>query len=245
MTGSVVAKGALAGVGVLAGELLYAARRPLPRFNGFDPSANVGNPELPALALTVLGDSTITGPGLDDVEDTFVRVIARSLSNRYHVRMTSLAYGGARSVDVLTTQVPRAIESDIDLTLISVGTNDFMRAVPVRTFERNLEAIVAAMKTVSRAVVLMGVGDVGTSPRCPVPLDRLATMTGRIADRVHERVAQRHEVGKVDHWGWSAKEFRAGGMFSPDLFHPSSAGHRVWAHTALPEIEAALERRLL
>jgi lysophospholipase L1-like esterase len=96
------------------------------------------------------------------------------------------------------------------------------------------------MKAVSRAVVLMGVGDIGTVPRFPKPLDRLATLTGRVANGVHTRVAERHEVGRADHWGWSSQAFRRPGMFAPDLFHPSAAGHRVWADTVMPEVERML-----
>ncbi len=235
-------RGVIAGMAVMAGEALYAVRRPLPTFSGFDISGSFGDPALPTIRITALGDSTVTGPGLEDPDDTFVRRIAMSLTDRYHVDLRSLAVGGAQSIDVLRTQVPAAIEENSDLTLISVGGNDVLRATPVWAFERNLGAIVAAMSTVSRAVVLMGVGDIGTVPRFPQPLDRLATLTGRIADGVHGRVAARYDVGKADHWGWSAEAFRDPSMFAPDLFHPSAAGHRVWAETVMPEIERALER---
>lgn len=238
-------RGVMAGMAVMAGEALYAVRRPLPSFSGFDISGSFGDPALPTIRVAVLGDSTVTGPGLDGPGDTFVRQIAMRLTDRYHVELRSLAVSGAQSIDVLRTQVPAAIEANSDLTMISVGGNDVLRATPVWTFERNLEAIVAAMQTVSRAVILMGVGDIGTIPRFPQPLDRLATLTGRIADGVHDRVATRYDVGKADHWGWSAEAFRDPSMFAPDLFHPSAAGHRVWAETVMPEVERALERTQL
>ncbi len=239
---AMIGRGVIAGMAVMAGEALYAVRRPLPSFSGFDISGSFGDPALPTLAITALGDSTVTGPGLDGPEDTFVRQIAAHLTNRYHVELRSLAVGGSRSIDVLRNQVPAAIGTDTDLTLISVGGNDVLRATPVWTFERNLEAIVAAMRTVSRAVVLMGVGDIGTVPRFPQPLDRLATLTGRLADGVHGRVATRYGTGKADHWGWSAEAFRDPSVFAPDLFHPNASGHRIWAEAVMPEIERALLR---
>lgn len=227
---------------MLAGEALYAVRRALPTFEGFDASGTFGDPAHPPLRITALGDSTMTGPGLDGPDDIFVRRIAERVAARHHVELVSLAVGGARSADVLAGQVPRAIETDSDLTLISVGGNDVLRGVPVRVFERNLEAIVAAMRTVSRQVVLMGVGDIGTVPRLIVPLNRLVTLTGRIADRVHTRVAAKYGVGKADHWGSSAEAFRDPAMFSPDLFHPNAAGHRIWLETVMPEVERAVQR---
>ncbi len=88
----------------------------------------------------------------------------------------------------------------------------------------------------------MGVGDIGTVPRFPAPLDRLATLTGRIADLVHTRVAERNGVAKVDHWGWSATAFRDPSVFSSDLFHPNAVGHRIWADAVMPEVEQAIRQ---
>lgn len=229
-----------AGMAVLAGEAYYAARRRLPSFEGLDPSGTFGDPDLPELEIVVLGDSTVTGPGVQNPDDLFVRRIARYLSDQHHVRLRSYAVGGARSSEVLRTQVPLALEHSPHLTFISVGGNDVLRAVPVPVFERNLEAIVAAMKVVSGAVVLMGVGDIGTVPRVPPPLTKIVSLSGRIADRVHARVAERNGAWKADHWGWSAQAFREPAMFSPDLFHPSPAGHLVWAETVYPVVQEAL-----
>ena len=225
---TMVRRGTLAGVALMAGEALYATARPLPSFRGFDISGSFGDPALPALRLTVLGDSTVTGPGLDDPADTFVRQIVATLTDRYRVDLVSVAKGGSRAIDVLREQVPRVIEFDSDLTLVSVGGNDVLRGTPIRSFELQLEAIVVALRSVSRAVILMGVGDIGTVPRLPLPLDRLVSATGRIADRAHGRVAERHRVAKVDHWGASAQAFRTDpSVFSPDRFHPgpSLGGH--------------------
>ena len=69
----------------------------------------------------------------------------------------------------------------------------------------------------------------------------MISATGRIADRAHGRVAERHRVAKVDLWGASAQAFRTDpSVFSPDQFHPGPSGHRVWADTVMPEIENAL-----
>jgi lysophospholipase L1-like esterase len=231
---------ALAGAAVLAGEVLYVARRPLPSFDGFDASGAFGGPAAPRVVLLALGDSTMTGPGLDGPDDIWLRVLARRLGADYRVELHSLAVGGAKSRDVLAHQVPRAIELDADVTLISVGGNDALRGVPVHTFERNLEAITAAMVAASGRVVLMGVGDVGTIPRFPPPLSQVARMTGKVADRVHIRVAARYGTRKLDHWGESAEAFRDPSVFSPDLFHPNARGHRVWADVAYPAVAAAV-----
>ncbi|MFO7547914.1 MAG: SGNH/GDSL hydrolase family protein [Acidimicrobiia bacterium] len=241
MPPKLLTRGLLAGAVVVAGEMAYVARRPLPRFDGFDPSGAFGDPDAPLLRIAVLGDSTITGPGLGSVDETFVRILARRLAERYRVQLTSQAVGGARSFDVLTLQLPEALADRPHLAFVSVGSNDILHGIPIPWFERRLDEIVRRLVESGVAVVLMGIGDLGTIPRFPAPLDRVASATGRIADRVQARVGERHGVAKVDHWGASADVFRSGThMFAGDLFHPSAEGHRVWADTVYPFIEQAL-----
>lgn len=236
----IATRGAIAATVALAGEVLYAIRRPLPDLDGWDASAVIGDDRLPVLRVVALGDSTLTGPGLVDPAEIWARRLVEPWTERHRVEFTSLAATGARTADVLRDQIPRAVEREWDLALVSVGGNDILRAVPIPLFERRLETIVSALQVVTTTVVLMGVGDLGTAPRFPLPLDRMARLSGRIADRVHGRVAGRLGVPKVDHWGYSAEAFRDPAMFAADLFHPSPAGHEVWAETVRPVVEAAL-----
>lgn len=234
----------MVGAAVVAGEVAYAVRRPLPQFDGFDPSGTFGDPDLPPLRFAALGDSTITGPGLDGPDEVWVRHIARRLADRHRVELISLAVGGSKSRDVLEVQVPVAEDLRPDLAVVSVGGNDIMRAVPVPLFERRLDEIVARLVAVSGAVVLMGVGDLGTIPRFPAPLNHVASLSGRMADGVHARVALRHGVIKVDHWALDDPGDRWGpDMFCGDLFHPNPHGHRSWADTVFPYVERALASR--
>jgi lysophospholipase L1-like esterase len=244
MPAKLLTRGLLAGAAVVAGEMAYVTRRPLPRFDGFDPSGTFGDRQSPVLRIAVLGDSTITGPGLASADETFVRIVARRLAERHRVELRSLAVGGARSLDVLMVQLPEVLAVRPHLAFVSVGSNDILHGIPVPWFERRLEEIVRRLVDAQAAVVLMGIGDLGSIPRLPPPLDRMAAASGRLGDRVHARVADRHGAVKVDHWGDSAKAFRSGShMFAGDLFHPSAEGHRVWADTVYPFVAQALATR--
>lgn len=240
MVARLVSRGLMAGAAFVVGEVAYAVRRPLPHFDGFDPSGTFGDRSDPALRFVAVGDSTITGPGLDHPDQIWVRHIARRLSDRFHVELISLAVGGSKTRDVLEVQLPAAEAIHPDLVVVSVGGNDILRGVPVPLFERRLDEIVGRLKGVSRAVVLMGVGDLGTIPRFPVPLSHVASLSGRIADGVHARIALRHGVTKVDHWAYEPEDRWGPDMFCADLFHPSPAGHLSWSETVYPYIERAL-----
>ena len=234
--------GAALGGAALAAEALYAGRRDLPTFEGFDASAEIGDPAKPPLRILVVGDSATTGPGLSDPDEIWIRVLAARLSDRFFVRITSLAVGGARSADVLTGQVPAAIDRDADMTFVAVGVNDMLRGVPLAVYETNLDAIVVALKPFTRLLVVVGMGDLGTIPRLLTPLDLIVRRRGRQGDMVAARVAERRGVVKPNMWALTTQQFRTNpAIWAPDLFHPSAVGHRVWADAAWVTIEPYLD----
>lgn len=238
-----VLQGVLLGSVVVVGQATYAALRSLPSFNGHDPSGSFGDDSLPPLRVLVVGDSSATAPGLDDPDACWPRVVARHLADRHRVDLVCLAEGGARSQDVLEHQVPVAVGSEWDITIVSVGSNDVLHLVPVWRFARCLDSIVERLGERSGAVVLFGVGDLGSIPRLPFPVDRMAWAAGHVADWVHRWVAQRHDTAKVDQWRLTTAAFNSGlHMFAPDLFHPSTAGHRVWADALIPTIDEVAAR---
>jgi len=192
--------------------------------------------------ILALGDSALTGKGLESPDDIFIRIVARDLAARYNIHLESKAVGGARTLDVLHRQLPFAVHQDWDVVVLSCGINDMMHALPYVLVERRLAEIVDELGKIATTVVLTGVGDVGTAPRAPFPLSAGATALARAADRMHNRVAaSRDFVMKAPMWELSTPVFRSGDdLFAADLFHPNEAGNRVWAEAVRETLEAAV-----
>jgi len=225
----------------LAGEVLYAGFRDLPSFEGVDASGTFGSPDLPPLRIAVLGDSSCTGPGLDDPDQIWVRRIGQHFGRQFHTTVDSVAVGGSRANDVLRDQVPMIIPTSPDVALVSVGSNDMLYGVPLKTFERNLESIVVELLTCTRAVLLSGVGDLGTIPRLPFALSRIVRWRSTQADKVHSSVASRHAGAvRVPIREWCGHAFEDPNIYSPDLLHVNGEGHRMWAEAAIPSIEEVI-----
>jgi lysophospholipase L1-like esterase len=234
---------AAAGAVTLGAEALYAVRRGLPSVTGHDPSGLVGDRSQPEVTILLLGDSTITGSGVESVDDIWIRRIAARLSDRWRFRLDSLARGGARVREVLVDQLPEALQRRADLVIVSAGANDVLRATPLDQVERDLTEIVAELATVAPSVLLTGVGDLGNVPRVPFPLRLLASSRSRAVDRIHARVANEFPYAdKVRTGVMNGRFSRDVSLFSSDWFHPSRAGHEIWADAATPMVEAALER---
>lgn len=227
----------------LAGEVLYAGFRDLPRLEGTDASGIFGAADLPPLRIAVLGDSSCTGPGLANPDEIWVRRIGEHFGRSFHTTIDSVAVGGSRASDVLRDQVPMIRATNPDVALVSVGANDMLYGVPIKTLERNLESIVANLLTCTPAVLLSGVGDLGTVPRLPYVLTRIMRWRSGRADAIHTRVAARHPgVTRVPIRERCGAAFEDPGIYSADLLHVNGEGHRLWAEATIPTIEAVIRR---
>ncbi len=234
----------LTGVGVFAGQVLRSAhRQDLPSHNNQDPSGDFGDPGLPRLRIALLGDSSITAPGVHPLDDCWPRRTARHLSDRYHVQLRSVAVGGAKTRDVLHHQVDDAIATGADMALVSVGANDALRGTPIERFESELGEIITRLAEEIEMIGVSGIGDLGTVPRLPDLARSLSRVRGRSFDGAIRRVVARHPgVVKSRSWGneWEPFESDPEVIFAADQFHASSAGHAIFAGAAIPVVEALL-----
>lgn len=234
----------VAATAVVIGQIVHTAhRRDLPTYDNQDPSGDFGDLGLPRLRLVALGDSSITAPGVEDLDDCFIRRIAWHLADRYRVELRSVATGGSKSRDVLADQLDRAIALDPDIALLSVGGNDAIRGTPVSRYEAELHQIVASLHENARAVSLMGIGDLGTVPRVPPNLRWLMTARARAIDAANARVATRFpRLARSEYWNGESLKFTATepSLFAGDRFHASGAGHALFAADAIPAVESVL-----
>ena len=230
--------------GVFAAQMVQAIQRPdLESLTDQDPSGSFGDPSLPPLRLIALGDSTITAPGVEPLDDCWIRRIAIYLSNRYHVELISVAVGGSRIKDVRDGQLHRAIVLGGDLAVLCVGGNDALRMTPVGRFEAAYDQVVKAMMSSFPAVAVCGVGDLGTIPRLPALARGVARVRGRAIDHAIGRVAHTYDVPKSRAWGPEFDPFTYDPeVWAADLFHASAQGHVMYADAAYPLVDEALRR---
>jgi lysophospholipase L1-like esterase len=238
-----VASVPLAAAAIVAGEVLRAAvRRDLPTYPNQDPSGVFGDPAAPPLRIVALGDSSTTAPGVENLDDVWIRTVARSFADRYHVELISLAVGGSKARDVIEGQLAEAVQLHPDVVSLSVGANDALRGTPAGRFHRDLEEIVVALEEAGSVVVLYGMGDLGSIPRLPPTLSRLASRRSARFDRICREVAVAHRrTLKVHTRGRIIEAFRDDpALFAGDQFHACGLGHAIFAEEAIPVFEAAV-----
>lgn len=243
MVPRLVIHGVTAGAVLLGAEAAYAVLRPVPRLAEFDPTGVFGDPGHPSLRVAVLGDSSVTAPGVSGPHEIWVSLVCRRIAETRHVTLRSFAVSGSRAADLVSSQLEPALVFDPDLVIVSVGANDVIRGVGIRVFERHLEDLVTALDETGALIVLSGVGDVGTIPRLKPPLRNVMTRRSARFDRVHHDVAARHGAHVVEQRNDNpAVWYSDRGLWSPDLFHVSAAGHQRWAAATWRTIEPLIGR---
>jgi lysophospholipase L1-like esterase len=240
---ALVAGGAV--VTTLAAEVFAASKhRFLPSHPALEISCALGPEDGEPVVLAVLGDSSVAGVGADCAEETLTYGVAVALAERYRVRLYSLGTSGARLCNVVTDQVPRLAELDPDVVLVCVGTNDITHVTPVHEVRRQLRLLGPGITTAApRAVVLVsGLPPAETSLAFRWPLRDVLGLWARAYTRLYQAELSRHKITVIDVATVARPAFRGRReMFSPDLFHPSSAGYTFLGKFYGQAVRKALE----
>ena len=234
------------GSALVAGVALWAQVRrvssaPLPHFEDGDPSGRYGDRSAPTIRISVLGDSTITGPGLAAPDQVWVARVADRLHR--HVDLRSFAKGGSRVRDVLRDQAPRAVAHPPELFVLAVGANDVLHGTPGPAFRRDLAGVLELLRDVA-PVVTCGIGDLSMVPRLPRSLKPIVARRCAALDRIHHRVTHdMHGVVRVPVAELADPFFRDATehVWADDRFHPNHVGHAIWADAFGPSIRDAVD----
>lgn len=224
----------LAVMGILLSQVWHTGHRPdLPSLTNQDPSAVLGDPDAPPLKIVLLGDSSITAPGVKPLDDCWARRVGHHLATNHRVQLINLAVGGSRASDVLKYQVAAAIAEAPDMALVCVGANDALRFVGVADYESDLRTILTRLAETIPAVGMSGLGDLGPLPRLPNLGRSWARVRSRSFDRAIARVCHELDIPKTSAWGERWIDFvdpdNENGMYAADLFHASGKGHELFA----------------
>lgn len=233
-----VARGIAAGLSVLILEAAYAVLRPSPLQEDFDPSGHFGDEANPELKVAVLGDSSVTAPGVAGPDETWVRLICERLAADRHVVLRSFAVGGSMAHDLVGDQLQPALDFEPDVVFVSVGGNDLIKGVSKRRFALNLDMLVGRLSHSDAVIIQSGLGDLGTIPRLMPPLRNLISRRSAAFDQIHKVVASRYGTHVVEQRSDSLDVwYEDRSLWSPDLFHVSARGHERWANVIWATLE--------
>jgi lysophospholipase L1-like esterase len=194
--------------------------------------------------MSAFGDSAMAGVGVDRVEDSLPVQLAQRVADSTGrlVHVMGYARSGARTIDVLTGQVPAAVRKP-DVSVLVVGTNDVTGLTAPATLARTSGALLDSLVSLGAPVVMSSLPEFRSMRLLPHPLMEAVLGYGVLVGAVQRQAAaKRSSVRFVNAVTAVGSEFiRDRSMLSADSFHPSAAGYGRIADTLVPAVLAVLE----
>jgi len=233
------------------------ARKVIPRptsrpFDGdglYRPGATLPEPWRPGMTadlhMMIFGDSLAAGLGAETPGEMPGVLLARGLAEEsgQDVRLSIKAIVGATSKGLHgQVEAMQIAQGKPDISVILIGGNDITARNAIGPSARRVGEAVAALREGGSHVVVGTCPDLGTIKPVPQPLRSvMATLSRRLAAAQAVQVRRNGGV-PVSLAETLAPEFHARGesLFSPDRFHPNSAGYELAAGLLLPAVCLAL-----
>ncbi len=197
-----------------------------------------------AVEMAAFGDSAMAGVGVHRVEDSLPVQLAQRVadSTGRPVHVVGYAQSGARTVDVLTGQVP-GVQREPDVSVLMVGTNDVTGVTGPVTLARSSRDLLDALESLGAPVVMSSLPNFRAMRLVPHPLMEAVLGYGAVVGAVQRHAAAgRPRVRLVDVGRAVGPEFvNAEGTMSADSFHPSAAGYGRIADALVPAVLSAVE----
>jgi lysophospholipase L1-like esterase len=173
------------------------------------------------IRLLAIGDSIIAGVGASELSKALVGQTASALANGRNcsVSWRALGQSGYDSNKILNELVPQLPGVAFDYIIVSVGVNDITGLTSLRTWRRNLSALLCKLKSHSpdASIAVAGMPPMHAFPLLPQPLRAAFGMRARVFDEASKKVIGAQE--KALHIPLDFEPHPS--SFAPDGYHPS------------------------
>lgn len=195
-------------------------------------------PSETSMKLLHIGESTVAGVGVQDIQNGFTSQIAQQLSSKTHSNVHWHIHGvnGIR-LQELIDQLPTFDES-FDVVVVTMGVNDTTKLTPIRQWYQSLNTLTLQLSNVTNGPIFFTqVPPMMQFPALPSPLKWWLGLRSMLLDFEIQRLCKVH--GQAVHLGAKLKVAKE--MMAEDGYHPSALGYENWAMEILPTMEQHLQ----
>lgn len=229
---------------IIVAEFLYI------KYNG----QNVPAPEIPRqaqqlgsgkkLTYVVMGDSTSIGQGAA-YKDSYAYISAQYLAQKYEVTLVNTGVSGARTVDVLNTQLEKAVAFKPDIALIAIGANDATHFTKGSSLQDSMQKIVDGLRKSNSdmQIIVTGSPAVDSVRRFPIGAKQLMHLRTNQVNNAFEPIIRKNNLLVAP----IAQETRAAFLADPTLtaadnFHPNGRGYALWVPVITKSLDKATNK---
>jgi lysophospholipase L1-like esterase len=198
------------------------------------------------LTYVVMGDSTAAGEGASSYKTGIADTTARYLARNHTVTYVNVAISGARTHDVLATQVQKAVSYKPDVVLLAIGANDVTHVTSSGSVKKSAQQIINQLiaANCNVKIVLTGSPDMGAVPRLLQPLRWLAGAKTNSLNATFGELVRDNKLTFAPIAAKTGSQFRQNhALFAADHFHPNDQGYATWMPVLEPALDAALENQ--
>lgn len=218
----------------LARIFYYSHYSPLPKIETRDTTIGKG----PNLKYIAAGDSTAVGIGASSTEQTYAYKLAKQFSQNNRVEYKNIAVSGARTEDVINSQLSRIIEFQPDIVTISIGANDLTHLISSSIILENYKKIISEVQTQTKAKIYITNIPNFTGAKL-LPFWYVSIIENKSKDLNKQLLALETEQIKIINihdFGWDKFPDKSI-TYSADNFHPNDIGYQNWADAFLDKIK--------
>lgn len=202
---------------------------------GAEPSSDGAAPQTPVKAPSVrgtivaMGDSLTAGPGVDESEAYPALLQKKLAAGGHHFNVVNAGVSGETSSGALSRidWVISALKPD--LIILETGANDGLRGIDPDVLRKNLDRIVAVIKSNNIAVILCGMK----------MLPNLGPVFTQAFTDIYPETARKHAIPLIPFF----LEGVAGNpqYNQPDRLHPTAEGYRRIVDHIYPDVLSAIK----
>lgn len=198
------------------------------------PSAPTSPATVSALRLLLIGESTVSGVGVQTQQQALAGQLAGLLANARSRPVCWQACGrnGATAADCLSDLLPLLGAQQWDLVVLVLGVNDTTHLTPRWSWRRRIHLLLRYFSGRTQQVLVTAVPPLGHFRALPQPLRGWFGLRAGLLDQDLQRCC---DAGQARHVPIGL-EFEPA-MLAHDGYHPSAAGYRRWAEGILASLD--------
>ena len=186
-----------------------------------------------SLKMVAIGDSLSAGVGCTDYHYSFTYQLGQKIAQEKHqtVEFYNYASPGARSQDLINSQIFNAVNDNPDIISVFVGVNDIHGIIPARKFKSNLDDIISYLQNNTKSqIILLNIPYIGSNELIWWPFDWYFGLRTMQYNQIIKGICQKHNIKCVDLYKINKNIKKINNFYSEDKFHPSCAGYLNWSN---------------
>lgn len=184
------------------------------------------------ITYIALGDSLTTGIGATNYQKTYPYLLATSLAKNNAtstIKLTNLAQPGAKTADIINSQLPGIINPKPNIVTLLIGANDIHGFVSAKDFQTNIETIIGTLKKTNAKIIIINIPYIGARTLVLPPYNIYFDLKTKQFNKIMANIATQENVKYIDIYTPTKSLLNNSAVYSSDKFHPSEGVYLTWS----------------